>query len=164
MEFANLLRQEANDFNKTIVTTTYQAGNAIYDNFDKVLVLAESRVIYYGPRALARSYFEDMGFVCPKGANIADFLTSVTVLTERIVREGMEEKVPSTPEEFETVYQASAIHTQMVESIVPPENLENEKDDLIMAVTSEKRKAHIPRGQSPYTTKLPEQVAALTVR
>ncbi|OKL61090.1 hypothetical protein UA08_03286 [Talaromyces atroroseus] len=164
VEFAQLLRQEANDFGKTIVTTTYQAGNVIYDQFDKVLALADSRVIYYGPRALARSYFEDMGFVCPKGANIADFLTSVTVLTERIIREGMEEKVPSGTSEFEAAYHASGIYTQMIEEIVPPEKLENEKDDLITAVTNEKRKSHIPRGHSPYTTKLMEQIASLTVR
>jgi ATP-binding cassette, subfamily G (WHITE), member 2, SNQ2 len=164
VEFAQLLRQEANDFGKTIVTTTYQAGNDIYAQFDKVLVLAESRVIYYGPRALARSYFEELGFICPKGANVADFLTSVTVLTERIIREGMEEKVPSTATEFETAYHASDIYVQMIEAIVPPEKLENEKDDLVMAVTNEKRKSHIPRGHSPYTAKLVEQVAALTVR
>lgn len=164
VEFARLLRQEADDFGKTIITTTYQAGNAIYDKFDKVLVLAESRVIYYGPRALARSYFEEMGFICPKGANIADFLTSVTVLTERIIREGMEEKVPSTPEEFEAAYSASSIYTQMMEEIVSPDKLEYERDDMIMAVNDEKRKPHIPRSHSPYTTKLPEQIAALAHR
>lgn len=164
VEFAELLRQEANDFGKTIVTTTYQAGNAIYDQFDKVLVLAEGRVIYYGPRSMGRSYFENLGFVCPRGANIADFLTSVTVQTERIVREGMEGKVPSTPDEFEAVYHASFIYSNMMESIEPPEKLQNEKEDLIIAVNNEKKKSHIPRGHSPYTTKLTDQIISCSIR
>ncbi|KAG2419095.1 hypothetical protein HFD88_002199 [Aspergillus terreus] len=164
VEFARLLRQEANENDKTIVATMYQAGNGIYNEFDKILVLADGRTIYYGPRSLARQYFEEMGFVCPKGANIADFLTSVTVLTERVIRPGMEEKVPNTPEEFEARYHASDIHAQMMDDISPPEKLTKEKDDLVMAVASEKRKKHVPRPQSPYTTSLWRQVAACTVR
>lgn len=85
-DFARELRREADQNEKTMIATMYQAGNAIYDQFDKVLVLAEGRVIYYGPRNLAMKYFIDLGFVCPKGANIADFLTSVTVATEQIGR------------------------------------------------------------------------------
>lgn len=159
-----MLRQEATENEKTMVATMYQAGNGIYNEFDKILVLADGRVTYYGPRALARPYFEEMGFECPKGANIADFLTSVTVLTERVVRPGMEEKVPSTAEEFEALYQASPIHSQMMDDINPPEKLTKEKDDLIMAVTSEKKRKHVPRPQSPYTTSLWSQIAACTVR
>ncbi|EEA25209.1 hypothetical protein TMatcc_006570 [Talaromyces marneffei ATCC 18224] len=164
VEFSQLLRQEANDFGKTIVTTTYQAGNDIYDQFDKVLVLAEGRVIYYGPRSLGRSYFENMGFVCPKGANIADFLTSVTVHTERVICDEMRGRVPSTPDEFEAAYHASKIYTDMMENIESPEKLQNEKDDLIIAVNNEKKKNHILRTHSPYTTKLTDQIISCSIR
>lgn len=51
----------------TAVITVYQAGNGIYDCFDKVTAIADGRVIYYGPRDQARGYFEDMGFVHPDG-------------------------------------------------------------------------------------------------
>ena len=71
LEFARLLRREADENQKTIITTTYQAGNGIYDAFDKILVLADGRVTYYGPRWLAKGYFESLGFTCPKGANVA---------------------------------------------------------------------------------------------
>lgn len=164
VEFARMLRREADENSKTIVTTMYQAGNGIYDEFDKVLVLADGRVTYYGPRHLAREYFEGMGFVCPKGANIADFLTSVTVLTERTVISGMEGKVPNTAAEFETAYRQSAIYTKMIDGIVEPDKLGVEKDDLTMAVTSEKRKTHIPRPQSAYTINLWDQIIACTIR
>lgn len=159
-----MLRREATENDKTIIATMYQAGNGIYDEFDKILVLAEGRVTYYGPRSLARPYFEEMGFVVPKGANIADFLTSVTVVTERIVQPGMEDKVPNTPEEFEALFQASAVNSQAMEAIDPPEKLAHEEEDLAVAVASEKRKKHFPRPHSPYTTSLWSQIAACTVR
>ncbi|KAE8354612.1 ABC-2 type transporter-domain-containing protein [Aspergillus coremiiformis] len=164
VEFARLLRREADENDKTMVATMYQAGNGIYNEFDKILVLAEGRVIYYGPGTMARGYFEEMGFAFPKGANVADFLTSVTVLTERIVRPGMEGKVPNTAEDFESQFLASDICTQMSDAIEPPEKLQYEKNDLAMAVANEKKKQHIPRPHSVYTTSLWSQIAACTVR
>lgn len=159
-----MLRREANENEKTIVATMYQAGNGIYDEFDKVLVLADGRVTYYGPRALAQAYFEDLGFVTPKGANIADFLTSVTVVTERIVKPGMEEKVPNTPEEFEARFRDSSIYSEAMVDIEAPEKLAHEEELLKEAVAREKRKQHLPRPQSPYTTNLWGQILSCTIR
>ncbi|KAJ5296249.1 uncharacterized protein N7443_007142 [Penicillium atrosanguineum] len=164
LEFARMLRREADQNEKTIVTTTYQAGNGIYDQFDKVLVLAEGKVTYYGPRSMAKGYFESLGFICPKGANVADYLTSVTVLTERIVRPGWEEKVPNTPEEFEALYHGSPVYTTQMDAMELPEKLSHETDDLKIAVAAEKRKQHLPRAQSVYTAGLWKQVASCTVR
>ena len=79
-------------FNKTLRTLTdiernstvvslYQAGNGIYNLYDKVTAIAEGRVTYYGPASEARAYFEELGFVHPDGGNTADFLTSVTAVS-----------------------------------------------------------------------------------
>lgn len=163
-EFAKVLRREADRNKKTIIATMYQAGNSIYDEFDKVLVLADGRVIYYGPRSYAQKYFEDLGFVCPKGANISDFLTASTVTTERIIRPGMEATAPNTPEEFEAIFRKSEIFKQMMESIIPPEQLTYEVDDLKLAVAAEKRKRHIPRPKSVYTVGLWDQIVTCTIR
>ena len=61
------------------IVTVYQAGNGIYDLFDKVLVLDEGMEVYYGPLKEAKPFMENLGFVCQHGANVADFLTGVTV-------------------------------------------------------------------------------------
>ncbi|KAJ5885547.1 hypothetical protein N7495_010057 [Penicillium taxi] len=143
--FARMLRREADQNEKTMIATMYQAGNGIYDQFDKILVLADGRVAYYGPRSMAREYFESLGFVCPRGANIADYLTSVTVLTERTVREGWENEVPNTPEEFEARYHNSSIYQDQMNAIESPAKLTYETEDLELAVASEKGKQHIPR-------------------
>lgn len=163
-EFGCMLRQEADTNGKTIVATMYQAGNTVYDQFDKILVLAEGRVIYYGPRSMAQQYFEDLGFITPKGANIADFLTSVTVLTERIVQPGLEDKVPSTPDEFEARFRETAIYSQVMGAIEPPEKLTHEIEDMKLAVSTEKRKQHFPRSQSVYTASIWEQIQTCSLR
>ncbi|EYE92883.1 putative ABC multidrug transporter [Aspergillus ruber CBS 135680] len=163
-EFGCMLRQEADTNGKTIVATMYQAGNTVYNQFDKILVLAEGRVIYYGPRSMAQQYFEDLGFITPRGANIADFLTSVTVLTERIVQPGLEDKVPSTPDEFEARFRETAIYSQVMGAIEPPEKLTHEIEDMKLAVSTEKRKQHFPRSQSVYTASIWEQIQTCTLR
>ncbi|KAJ5151568.1 hypothetical protein N7492_009863 [Penicillium capsulatum] len=159
VEFARMLRREADENDKTIIATTYQAGNGIYNEFDKVLVLAEGRTIYYGPRSKARSYFEDVGFVFPKGANIADFLTSVSVLTERIVRPGFEDKVPNTPAEFEALFQKSPFNHRELDST--PDKLEYETEDLKAAVSLERGSHFLP---GVYTTRLWDQIQTCILR
>lgn len=67
-------------FGLSTIVTTYQAGNGIYDLFDKVLVLDEGKQIYYGPMKEAKPFMENLGFVCVEGANVADFLTGKGLL------------------------------------------------------------------------------------
>ena len=164
LEFAETLRAGADEYGKTIVATMYQAGNGIYKQFDKVLVLADGCVIYYGPRSIAQSYFESLGFVCPKGANIADFLTSVTVATERIIAPGARDSVPNTPQDFERVYQESSVCRQMRDAEQPVGMLAAEVDDLEVAVQREKKQRRMGGGKSVYTVGLRDQIVNCTIR
>lgn len=111
LRFARIIRALTDIQRNASVVSLYQAGNGIYDLFDKVTVIAEGQTIYYGPRSEARQYFEDMGFVHPDGGNTADFLTSVTALNERQVKEGHE--VPSSAVELAEMYAASPIAKRM---------------------------------------------------
>ncbi|KAJ4183507.1 hypothetical protein NW755_009542 [Fusarium falciforme] len=165
LEFVETLRRDADRNGKSVVLTTYQAGNGIFDAFDKVLVLAEGRVIYYGLRAAAKSYFEEMGFVCPRGANVADFLTSVTVKTEREIAPGFEGRVPTTAEEFEAAYKRSEVCQLMARLVQRPENMDDQVEDLKMAVEREKRQRSWRIGKrGVYTAGLREQVINCTQR
>lgn len=162
--FAETLRAEADQNGKTIVATMYQAGNGIYNQFDKVFVLADGCVIYYGPASTAKLYFESIGLVCPKGANIADFLTSVTVMTERVIAPGAEGKVPNTPQEFERAYQQSSLCRQMREAEQSVETLAGEVDDLAVAVQREKKQRRLGGKGSVYTVGLRDQIVNCTIR
>ncbi len=47
----------------TTVAAIYQASESIYKHFDKVCVLYEGQMVYFGPADKARQYFIDMGCV-----------------------------------------------------------------------------------------------------
>ena len=107
LEFAKSLRVSANLTGSCHAVAIYQASQAIYDVFNKVIVLYEGREIFFGPCNQARNYFTEMGWTCPARQTTGDFLTSVTNPQERTPREGMEDQVPRTPEEFEQYWKQS---------------------------------------------------------
>ncbi|CAG1990613.1 unnamed protein product, partial [Fusarium graminearum] len=168
LDFARVLRKHADEQQRTIIATLYQAGNSIYDQFDKVLVLAEGREIYYGPSTEARHYFETMGFRCPPGANIADFLTSVTVETEREIIPGYETTVPRTAHDFEQRYKASETFHRMkhLAKSRTNESLAAEVDGLRDTVSKEKSRtvAALSRATSPYLVSFFQQVWICAIR
>jgi len=102
IEFCKTLRIQTEINRNTACVTLYQSPQAIYDIFDKVIVLYEGRQIFFGPTTAALEYFEEMGFECPERQTTPDFLTSMTSPKERlcIVRKGWESRVPRTPDEF----------------------------------------------------------------
>lgn len=100
IEFCKTLRMESEINGTTACVAIYQAPQSAYDLFDKALVLYEGRQIYFGRTTEAKSYFVNMGFHCPDRQTDADFLTSMTSPLERIVRQGFEDRVPRTPDEF----------------------------------------------------------------
>ncbi|KAJ4003081.1 hypothetical protein NW752_011743 [Fusarium irregulare] len=168
LDFARVLRRSADEQQKTIIATLYQAGNDIFDQFDKILVLAEGREIYYGPAAEAKQYFQDIGFRYPPGANIADFLTSVTVYTERKIIPGFEASVPQTAEEFERRYKDSPMFKRMKESLASrsTDSLAAEVAQLQDATFAEKSRMvkALSRVSSPYVVSFLDQTWACTIR
>jgi ATP-binding cassette subfamily G (WHITE) protein 2 (SNQ2) len=168
LDFARVLRKSADEENRSIVATLYQAGNGIYNQFDKVLVLVEGREIYYGPAGEAKLYFEDMGFVCVPGANIADFLTSVAVHTERKITPGYEGRVPNTAPEFEDIYKRSPLFARMLKEISArtEESAAREIDGLRTAHALEKNRSFgfLSREGSPYQVSFGKQVFECTKR
>jgi ATP-binding cassette subfamily G (WHITE) protein 2 (SNQ2) len=168
LDLVRVLRQTADQKKKTVIATLYQAGNGIYGLFDKILVLAEGREIYYGPRATAQKYFEDMGFVCSPGANVADFLTSVAVHTERQIAKGFENSVPRTAEDFEIAYKQGETFQQMLQEIesIPKQALAEEAE-VLKEVTNQERNRQFSafsRSNSTYTVSLRRQIMSCTKR
>lgn len=107
LKFVESLRMASDVTQQTSAVAIYQASQAIYDLFDKTIVLYEGRQIYFGPADGAKRYFEKQGWFCPARQTTGDFLTSVTNPIERKAKEGMEAKVPRTPEDFERAWRQS---------------------------------------------------------
>jgi len=80
-------------------------------------VLYEGRQIYFGNIHEAKKFFVNLGFDCPERQTTADFLTSLTSPSERIVRPGFEHKTPRTPDEFAAVWQKSEDRAKLMREI-----------------------------------------------
>jgi ATP-binding cassette subfamily G (WHITE) protein 2 (SNQ2) len=164
LEYTKAVRAMTDVFGIASIVTLYQAGNGIYNLFDKVLVIDEGKEIYYGPLKEAKPFMEELGFICADGANIADFLTGVTVPTERKIRHGFENKVPRTADAIRTEYEKSAINAKMREECNYPDTQEAKERtaDFRTSVQYDKHKS-LPKS-SPLTTSFYTQIKASTVR
>ncbi|ORX57394.1 hypothetical protein DM01DRAFT_1334019 [Hesseltinella vesiculosa] len=69
----------AREYNRTIVFTIHQPRSNIVTLFDQLVLLAKGRLIYSGPQSHAQGYFRTIGYPCPPGFNIADFLVDLTM-------------------------------------------------------------------------------------
>lgn len=117
LKFAQAIRLASDYSGSANALAIYQASQAIYDLFDKAVVLYQGRQIYFGPAKKAKEYFETMGWQCPQRQTAGDFLTSITNPLERKAQPGMENKVPRTAEEFEAYWHNSKEYQRLQQEI-----------------------------------------------
>ena len=116
LEYVQSLRSLTNMAHISTSVALYQAGESLYDLFDKVVLLDEGKCLYYGSSENAAAYFEGLGFIRPPRWTTADFLTSVSDPHERQVREGWESRIPRSAEQFEAAYKSSDMyHTNLAD-------------------------------------------------
>ena len=84
-------------------------------------MLDGGKQIFYGTLPEARPFMEELGLVCEEGSNVADFLTGVTVSTERKLRAGFEGSAPRDAAAFRQVYEKSPIYQRMISEYGFPE-------------------------------------------
>ena len=164
LEFVRALRVGANVAGSNHSVAIYQASQAIFDVFDKVIVLYEGRQIYFGPVGEAKAYFESMGWHCPPRQTTGDFLTSVTNADERKAREGFEQKVPRTPDEFESYWKNSSNLANVLKEI---EDYELEVGDTTLGQLRDRHtqmQARHMRPKSPYVISIPMMIKLCSKR
>jgi ABC-type multidrug transport system ATPase subunit len=69
----------AKNYNRTVVLTIHQPRSNIVALFDQLVLLAKGHTVYSGPFSSCQSYFDSIGFSCPPGFNIADYLIDLTM-------------------------------------------------------------------------------------
>jgi ABC-type multidrug transport system ATPase subunit len=72
-------------YNRTVVFTIHQPRSNIVALFDQLMLLAEGRLVYSGPFQKCQSYFDSIGYACPPGFNIADYLVDLTMHASALV-------------------------------------------------------------------------------
>ncbi|KAL8734249.1 MAG: hypothetical protein Q9181_003278 [Wetmoreana brouardii] len=164
LQYTKAIRAMTDVTGMSSVVSLYQAGNGIYNLFDKVLVLDGGKEIYYGPREQARPFMEELGFVCGDGANVADYLTGVTVPTERHIREGFETSFPRTADEILADYSRTDTKAIMEKEYTYPQSDEAKENtkEFKEAIAYDKDRS-LPKS-SPLTVSFPKQVKACVIR
>ncbi|KAG6841566.1 hypothetical protein C0991_009601 [Blastosporella zonata] len=167
LDFAKSLRVMTDVLGQTTFVTLYQAGEGIYDLFDKVLVLDEGRQVFFGPPNEARAYFENIGYKPLPRQSTADYLTGCTDPNERQFAPGRSShEVPSSPSALESAFrsspQAQANEHTLIRYKQLMETEKTDQDAFRAAVAADKKKGVSKK--SPYTLGFTGQVRALTVR
>ena len=158
LEYVQSLRSLTNMAHISTAVALYQAGESLYDLFDKVILIDEGKCLYYGPTEEAAAYFENLGFRRPPRWTTADFLTSVTDPHERQVREGYEHRIPRSTDQFEAVYKKSLVFEANVRDIESFEQeVEQQRQRRLAAATKATKEKN-------YTLPYHKQVWACTHR
>ncbi|XP_020101536.1 ABC transporter G family member 41-like [Ananas comosus] len=76
-QIVSCLRQLTHITESTVLVSLLQPAPETYDLFDDVILMAEGKIVYHGPRTDILNYFEVCGFKCPERKGAADFLQEV---------------------------------------------------------------------------------------
>ena len=69
----------AKTYKRTVIFTIHQPRSNIVALFDRLLLLAKGKTVYSGEFAQCQDYFDHIGYSCPPGFNIADYLVDLTM-------------------------------------------------------------------------------------
>lgn len=170
LDYARSLRIMTDTCGKATIVSLYQVSDSVYDLTDKVLLIDEGRMIFQGPSQLASTYFESLGYERQERQTTADFLSSVTSVSERRFRRGFESRTPKGAVELERAFSASTLYQDVQRGILeyeaglsdlssngtksPMKDLNTES--FKQSVRASKSR-YVP-SDSSYTTSFPRQV------
>jgi ABC-type multidrug transport system ATPase subunit/ABC-type multidrug transport system permease subunit len=69
----------AKTYKRTVIFTIHQPRSNIVALFDRLVLLAQGKTVYSGPLHQCQDYFDQIGYNCPPGFNIADYLVDLTM-------------------------------------------------------------------------------------
>ncbi|KAK9241735.1 ABC-2 type transporter-domain-containing protein, partial [Lipomyces tetrasporus] len=165
LEWIKAIRVMTDILGLTTIVTLYQAGNGIYEHFDKVIVLDEGKQIFYGPQKDAVPFMEGLGFMRDSGSNRGDFLTGVTVSHERLIAPGYETTFPRTADEVLAAYDQSTIKPKMLDECrsYPTSEEAVENTAVFKEMVAREKHRGVPK-RSPVTADFITQVKTAVTR
>ena len=172
------------------IVSIYQAAESLYQHFDKVCVIYEGRMAYFGRADEARQYFIDLGFEPAPRQTTPDFLVAgvlhafmcffsvvvcslfsapfslVTNPLARTVREDFKGPVPQTAADFASAFLASEVSAanRMDIDAYYKEFVGHPERALAYKQSATAEHATTMRKGSPYTISIPMQAGAVMLR
>ncbi|ANQ10613.1 ABC transporter [Plasmodium coatneyi] len=68
--------------NTTIISSLHQPSSQVFGKFDRLIAITNGYIIYHGKTTHLSKYLKKVGFICPYGWNIADYLMDVLCNTK----------------------------------------------------------------------------------
>ncbi|KUF75921.1 ABC transporter G family member 31 [Phytophthora nicotianae] len=95
----------------------------LFELFDNILILNDGEMMYNGPRHTVIPYFESLGFKCPHGRDVADYLldlgTNQQYKYQAALPPGMA-KHPRLASEFAKMFRESSLYSDIMEELASP--------------------------------------------
>lgn len=63
--------------NRTVISTIHQPNSDIFDMFDRLVLLAKGKIIYFNYANKSVEYFNKIGYPCPELSNPCDFFMAM---------------------------------------------------------------------------------------
>lgn len=67
----------AREDGRTVISTIHQPNSDIFEQFDRLVLLAKGKIVYFNEAKYSVDYFGSIGFQCPDLSNPADFFMSM---------------------------------------------------------------------------------------
>ncbi|KAJ2614373.1 hypothetical protein H4S08_001736 [Coemansia sp. RSA 1365] len=103
--------------------TIHQPNARIFNTFDKVILLSQGRIVYFGPTSDAIRYFASIGYQCPMHENPADFFIDLMTLDYR-----SDETLARSKEQVKELAEKFSQHSPETEKTVSELGNESNKD------------------------------------
>jgi len=83
-----ILHALAKEEGKTIITSIHQPSSAVFFGFDKLMLLADGNVVYFGTPRGSLEHVKKLGLECPAGYNAADHHMDLLVVDSAMDEDG----------------------------------------------------------------------------
>lgn len=92
------LRDLAFNEGRTVISTIHQPNSDIFNAFDRLLLLAKGKIIFFNEASKSVDYFASIKFECPELSNPADFFMSMMSIES--IEEDVEDEQFDNPEDL----------------------------------------------------------------
>eukprot|EP00548_Thalassiothrix_antarctica_P007970 CAMPEP_0194140468 /NCGR_PEP_ID=MMETSP0152-20130528/9999_1 /TAXON_ID=1049557 /ORGANISM="Thalassiothrix antarctica, Strain L6-D1" /LENGTH=666 /DNA_ID=CAMNT_0038838721 /DNA_START=60 /DNA_END=2060 /DNA_ORIENTATION=- len=151
-----LLRKMCRSQGKTIVTSIHQPSSSVFHSFDKLMMMAEGNVVYFGTPKESIAYLRSINFRIPEGYNAADYWMDL------LVKDSMEgvDTVGDTDNGLEVTEKSSTSDGKVAEEIKPRQILIDSWDgeDIANKLDAENNDESDGEGDQIDTTKVFDEV------
>ncbi|CDP18458.1 unnamed protein product [Coffea canephora] len=121
-QVATYLQQWTHITGSTVLVSLLQPAPETFDLFDDVILMAEGKIVYHGPRTDILDFFFSCGFKCPPRKSTADFLHEVVSRKDQSQYWYHQHRphVSVSVEEFSDLFKQSRVGKELGEQLSQP--------------------------------------------